>query len=331
MWAAAAFAAHEVAAHATFQDLWVNGVDEQAICVRLPPSNSPVTDVTSTDIRCNVGGTSGISGKCAVAAGQIVTVEMHQQPGDRSCANEAIGGDHYGPVQVYLTKVADASTADGSTSWFKIFEDTWSAAAGASSGDDDNWGTKDLNTCCGRMNVLIPKDIAPGDYLLRAEVIALHVASSTGGAQFYMSCYQLTISGSGTATPSGVSLPGAYSASDPGILINIHTTMSTYIVPGPTVYSSGTTKSAGAPCSGIETGTTTGPPYTPTGGSSPTSGGSSPTTSTPAIPTSSSGPTSGCSVTKYGQCGGSGYSGCATCQSGTTCSAVSPPYYSQCL
>lgn len=38
------------------------------------------------------------------------------------------------------------------------------------------------------MNVLIPEDIAPGDYLLRAEVIALHVASATGGAQFYMSC-----------------------------------------------------------------------------------------------------------------------------------------------
>ena len=37
-----------------------------------------MTDVTSTDIRCNVGGTVGISGKCAVTAGQIVTVEMHQ-------------------------------------------------------------------------------------------------------------------------------------------------------------------------------------------------------------------------------------------------------------
>lgn len=44
------------------------------------------------------------------------------------------------------------------------------------------------------MNVLIPEDIAPGDYLLRAEVIALHVASSTGGAQFYMSCCKFTSS-----------------------------------------------------------------------------------------------------------------------------------------
>lgn len=35
-------------------------------------------------------------------AGDLVTVEMHQQPGDRSCSTEAIGGDHYGPVMVRI-------------------------------------------------------------------------------------------------------------------------------------------------------------------------------------------------------------------------------------
>lgn len=45
-----------------------------------------------------------------------------------------------------------------------------------------------MNSCCGRMNVKIPSDIAAGDYLLRAEAIALHTAGSAGGAQFYMSC-----------------------------------------------------------------------------------------------------------------------------------------------
>lgn len=89
-----------------------------------------------------------------------MTIEMHQQPNDRSCANEAIGGAHYGPVQVYMAKVADASTAVGSSSgWFKVFADTW--ANTGSSGSDDAWGTKDLNTCCGKMNVKIPTDIAP--------------------------------------------------------------------------------------------------------------------------------------------------------------------------
>lgn len=36
-----------VTAHATFQEMWVNGVDQGSFCVRLPQSNSPVTDVTS--------------------------------------------------------------------------------------------------------------------------------------------------------------------------------------------------------------------------------------------------------------------------------------------
>lgn len=56
-----------ILSHATFQDLWVNGVDKQGTCVRTPPSNSPVTDVTSKDIRCNVNGATGVSGLCSVA------------------------------------------------------------------------------------------------------------------------------------------------------------------------------------------------------------------------------------------------------------------------
>lgn len=36
-------------AHATFQEMWVNGVDQGSFCTRLPQSNSPVTSV-STDV-----------------------------------------------------------------------------------------------------------------------------------------------------------------------------------------------------------------------------------------------------------------------------------------
>ena len=160
---------------------------------------------------------------------------MHQQPGDRSCTNEAIGGDHFGPVQVYMAAVDDATSAVGAdASWFKIFADTWAANPSATNGDGDYWGTNDLNSCCGLMSVKIPEDIAPGDYLLRGEALALHSAGSTGGGQFYMTCFQLKVTGSGTAVPEGVSLPGAYAASDPGILINIHATMTEYTAPGPT-------------------------------------------------------------------------------------------------
>ncbi|KAJ4418927.1 hypothetical protein N0V82_005276 [Gnomoniopsis sp. IMI 355080] len=242
--AVAGFAAHQVAGHATWQELWVDGVDKISVqfhrifhtpanvshgstCARLPLSNNPVTDVTSNDIACNAG-TSPAAAKCSVNAGSVVTIEMHQQPNDRSCANEAIGGAHYGPVQVYMAKVTDASTAVGASSgWFKVFADTW--ANTGSSGSDDAWGTKDLNTCCGKMDVKIPTDIAP-----------------------VLTCYQITVTGSGTASPATVKLPGAYAASNPGILINIYQTMTTYAAPGPTVYSGGSTKSAGAACAACE-------------------------------------------------------------------------------
>jgi lytic cellulose monooxygenase (C1-hydroxylating) len=56
--------------------------------------------------------------------------------------------------------------------------------------------------------------------VLVVEHIALHSASSSGGAQFYIACAQLNITGGGSANPSTVSIPGVYKASDPGILIS---------------------------------------------------------------------------------------------------------------
>lgn len=126
--------------------------------------------------------------------GDTISVEMHQQPGDRSCANEAIGGAHYGPTLIYMSvrpsslscparltthrsvraKVADSSTAVGSSAgWFKI----------AATGYTGQWGTQIMNTNCGKVTAAIPAGIAPGDYLIRAEAIALHAAGSIGGAQ----------------------------------------------------------------------------------------------------------------------------------------------------
>ena len=147
---------------------------------------------------------------------------MHQQPNDRSCATEAIGGDHWGPINIYMAKVDDALTAVGSSSsWFKISE------MGLPSNNPEYWATEVLNDNCGHFTFTIPS-IAPGQYLLRAEVIALHVASTVGGAQFYMSCFQLQVGGSGSAEPDTVNFPGAYGASDPGILIDIYTSPKAY-------------------------------------------------------------------------------------------------------
>ncbi|KAL1864655.1 hypothetical protein VTK73DRAFT_5739 [Phialemonium thermophilum] len=321
-----ALAAREAAGHAMFQDLWVDGTDMGSQCVRMPRSNTPVTNVGSPDLRCNAG-TRPVNAKCPVKAGSTVTIEMHQQPGDRSCGSEAIGGAHYGPVMAYLTKVPDATTADGSTGWFKIFQDSWEKKAGGGSGDDDYWGTKDLNTCCGKMDVKIPEDIPDGDYLLRAEAIALHTAGSAGGAQLYMSCYQITVTGGGSASPDLVKLPGAYKASDPGLLVNIHAPLSTYIAPGPTVYAGGSVKTAGSSCgAGCAGQCKVGQ------GASGTAISVKPV-ATAAAGSGSAAPAgaAACTVQQYGQCGGNGYTGCTTCAAGLTCRDMGGGYYSQCV
>jgi len=112
-----------------------------------------------------------------------------------------------GPTLAYLKKVNDAASDSGvGGGWFKIQED------GLSNGV---WGTEKVINGKGRHDIRIPSCIAPGQYLLRAEMIALHGAGNYPGAQFYMECAQLNIvGGSGSKTPSTVSFPGAYSVSD---------------------------------------------------------------------------------------------------------------------
>lgn len=69
----------------------------------------------------------------------------------------------------------------------------------------------------------IPSSVPSGDYLFRVEHIGLHSASAAGGAQFYISCGQITVTGGGSGTPGPlVAFPGAYKATDPGLMINIY-------------------------------------------------------------------------------------------------------------
>lgn len=144
-----------------------------------------------------------------------------------------------------------------------------------------------LHATGGKMDVPIPKDLAPGDYLLRAEAIALHAAGSEGGAQFYMTCYQISVSGDGTATAETVSIPGAYKAADPGIEINIYQAMTEYVAPGPAVYSGGSSKTAGSECTSCESTCAPGDAPAATAGSGSGSGAaSSAVASSAAAPTS---------------------------------------------
>jgi hypothetical protein len=83
-------------------------------------------------------------------------------------------------------------------------------------------------------SLTLPTEVAPGDYLVRHEIIALHLAVTLGGAEFYPSCTQIRVGGSQTGTPNAtVSFPGAYNDNDPGIYDpSIYTPGASYTFPG---------------------------------------------------------------------------------------------------
>ncbi|RDB17907.1 putative endo-beta-1,4-glucanase D [Hypsizygus marmoreus] len=285
-------------AHTTVWSVWVNGVDQgdgRNSYIRSPPNNNPVKDLKSSAMACNVNNRV-VPKSVSVKAGDKLTFEWYHDFRN----DEIIAASHSGPIQVWM------APASG-TSWTKLFSESYSGGS---------WAVDRLIQSHGQHSVNIP-NVSAGDYLLRAEIVALHEANvaysanSARGAQLYMSCVQIKVTSSGTQTlPGGSTFPGAYTDSTPGIIWNLYaigTNPSAYQAPGAAVWSGSAGGSIGP----------AGPPTTPTtpgGGSTPTS-----------APTSSPGG----SVPLYGQCGGIGYTGPTECAQGT-CKA-SNDYYSQCL
>jgi lytic cellulose monooxygenase (C1-hydroxylating) len=103
------------------------------------------------------------------------------------------------------------------------------------------WGSDMLARQNATWTVSIPSSIAPGEYLLRHEILGLHVAGKRMGAQFYPTCVQVKVSGSGSANPKGVALPGAYSPDDKqGVLVElwkVNQGKLQYVAPGGPVWS----------------------------------------------------------------------------------------------
>ncbi|OBZ77857.1 Cellulose-growth-specific protein [Grifola frondosa] len=264
---------------------------------------NPITDPTDPQLACNDDGTSGaLQLTATVAAGSAITAYWNQ-----------VWPHAYGPMLTYLAQ-CPGTTCTGVNSntlqWFKIDE------AGLLSGTigDGYWGDGEMIAQNSSWTTTIPSTVPSGNYLIRFETIALHSLP----AQFYPECAQILITGGGSLAPTSaelVTFPGAYSATDPGLTVDIYTqaalTETTYIIPGPPLYGS----SASSPA----------PPSSPT--SSPTSAPITSSVPSTVVPPVSS-PTAG-TVAEYGQCGGIGYTGATACIAPFTCHVLND-YYSQC-
>jgi hypothetical protein len=87
------------------------------------------------------------------------------------------------------------------------------------------------------VDLTIPKSLPSGKYLVRIESIALHQASSAGGAQIYLSCAQVEVKNGGSGTPGPlVAFPGAYKSGEAGLIWSYYPIKTSYTAPGPPVW-----------------------------------------------------------------------------------------------
>ncbi|EJD49498.1 glycoside hydrolase [Auricularia subglabra TFB-10046 SS5] len=211
-----------------YSDPYYNPIPDRII--RPIPGNGPVEDVNLIDMQCNGYSAGGVVGSkpapifATVAAGSSVTLNWTAWP-----------DSHLGPIITYMAYAPSDITKwnpGSSKVFFKVAE------AGYSNGV---WAATKLINNNGIYTFTVPKSLKAGQYLVRHEIIALHGAWQYPGAQFYPSCIQLQVTGSGTSTgPSSglVAFPGAYTASTPGVVFDVYQgNPSSYPIPGPAVWS----------------------------------------------------------------------------------------------
>ncbi|KAL3423330.1 fungal cellulose binding domain-containing protein [Phlyctema vagabunda] len=292
--------ASQASGHYIFQQLTHGGVTYSPFqYIRQNTNyNSPVTDLTSNDLRCNAGGETG-------GSTQTITVSA----GDAFSFTSDTAVYHNGPLSIYMSKAPGSAAAyDGSGQWFKILDlgPTFDASG------TSTWPLAQT------YSYKIPTALPSGDYLLRIQQLGIHNPYPAGIPQFYIECAQITVVNGGSGTPGPlVSIPGFITGSEPGYTVNIYSNFKNYTVPGPAVW-------AGQNSGGGSGG----------GGATTTAAPTKPVTSAPATtlktsatptPTQAAG-----TVPRYGQCGGQGWTGATACVSPYKCTA-NGDYYSQCL
>ncbi|KAL1582853.1 hypothetical protein WHR41_08643 [Cladosporium halotolerans] len=172
----------------------------------------------TSDIACHKSAKPG-STSIPVKAGDTLKLQWDTWP-----------ESHHGPVIDYLAKVNSFSSATASSlSFFKIAES--GLINGAS--PPGTWASDNLIKNGNAWNVKIPSSLPSGSYVLRHEIIGLHSAGSNNGAQNYPQCINLQVTGGSGSVPSGTPATSLYKANDPGILISIYQSLSSYKIPGP--------------------------------------------------------------------------------------------------
>lgn len=179
----------------------------------------PIFEVTSPYLSCNDPGTSPVS-YIPINTGENITAVYWYwlHPYGPMTAWLARCTDPTGKTDIDCTEVKDTATLR----WFKI----WEASMVDGTLEGGMWYQKWFQRWDGEPGlwpVQIPESLKPGKYIIRHEILSIHVSKRP---QLYPECAHLEISGTGSAMPEGeewyLKFPGGYAEDDPQIFIDIY-------------------------------------------------------------------------------------------------------------
>ncbi|KAF2002075.1 lytic polysaccharide monooxygenase [Amniculicola lignicola CBS 123094] len=197
------------------------------------------SDANQNQIICSRGASSA-NISATVPSGASIRVKWWQVPGPDGYWPPS----HTGPIIDYLAECnGPCEDADPTTLKFvKIAQSGWYDT----SKHEGYWASDKLRNEESQWRIQIPAQLKPGNYILRHELIALHLAHlgygaySAIGAEFYPQCINLVVTGSGTKTlPAGTFGKELYTGAEPGLqYASLHLTddHSAYVIPGPPVW-----------------------------------------------------------------------------------------------
>jgi hypothetical protein len=194
---------------------WANPLEGQSNLIQRTWHAYPHEDATSSNMTCNYRGAT-VPGAYHAPVGAGSTISA-------SWGTDSFGWVHtVGPMFAYMAACGEdcsAITDISKLEWFKIAEE--GLRDGFLVGDSKGWFQNDLweNTIMDTWNIVVPKNLKPGKYMIRHEIINLELAP----VQFYPNCAQLDVSGDGDSVPGVeylVQFPGGYKMTDPGIAIS---------------------------------------------------------------------------------------------------------------
>jgi lytic cellulose monooxygenase (C1-hydroxylating) len=199
------------------------------------PDEVPILDISSPDMACRMGSSPAQNYGIVAAGGEA---SFFWTSADKQINPDGWALSHRGPIMTYIAPCNGDCTDVDQTAlrWTKISEE---GLVSGTANVNGVWATDKMRENGGIVSAKIPSSIAPGKYVIRNEIIALHRAHLSE-PEFYGQCGNIEITGNGSddLSGSGVVAANLYSRSDNIFGFDVYNggSETSWAIPGPAVY-----------------------------------------------------------------------------------------------